>query len=75
MPVRIRDDRIIFYESVATVRTVDLPAPREIVIHADMSGEGDHWKANIRLSLSQDGRVLTLNGTDNRVRCPPSPTS
>jgi hypothetical protein len=79
-PVRIRDDRIIYYESLAVVRSADLLSPREIVIHAGMIGEGDTWKADIRLSLSQDGRVLTLSGADNRakderVKCPSSPGS
>lgn len=61
-----------FYESEAKVKQVEAAGPRAITVTSSFSGEGQSWEDSQRLSLSSDGRTLTIaarNTATRRVKC------
>lgn len=66
--LRISADRLRFYESVATVRDVDVESDRVITVTADYEGEGQTWQEKRRFSLSADGNSLTATNGSSLVR-------
>jgi hypothetical protein len=64
----VRPTSMIFYESVANVRTVEPVAPDKISVAATYQGEGENWSRTTQLSLSNGGEALTMDGI-RRVRC------
>ena len=75
--------RIRYYEAIATVRSVRVVSPREIVIEALRGWPYDkdkrRWPAMLRLSLADGGQSLSerrgADRADNLVRCPSSHSS
>jgi len=65
--------RIAFYESIGPVTSVRLQGPLDIVVDAQMSGEGETWLAHYHFRLSRDKRSLSLLDEGQPVvyqRCP-----
>lgn len=65
--LRVSGDRLRFYESVGTVRRVDVESDRVIDVTAQYQGEGQTWQNERRLSLSADGDSLTVSGEGSRL--------
>jgi hypothetical protein len=71
--LEVAADALRFHESIATVRNVAIGDARRISVEADWQGEGESWRNRRELSLSPDGRVLTVTGEGTslvRMRCP-----
>lgn len=69
----IHADRVEFYESAGPVLQVLVESPRQIVVTAQLQGEGQVWRSVLRWHLSADGRQLTDEPGDGawvRHRCP-----
>lgn len=61
-----------FHESAAVVRGVTIETPSSIRVGAEFQGEGERWKAEHHLRLSDGGRTLRVTGKGMdiiRVRC------
>lgn len=64
-----------FHETIGKVRSVLLRRENELEVDADYQGEGEYWRSNRLLTLSQGGARLIIDrdGTSPammRVRCP-----
>ncbi len=57
--MEIEPQRITFYESVGTVREVSPLGEDAVGVRLDMEGEGETWDSTLRLTLSDDGEILT----------------
>ena len=57
-----------FYESEAKVKSVDATGPRAITVAASFIGEGQSWEDSQRLSLSENGQMLTIAGKNVAIR-------
>jgi len=71
--LRIEAATIDFYESGGRVRGAFLNGPYEIIIVADLSGEGSTWMDSFQFTLAADGSYLSTRsegGTLTRYRCP-----
>lgn len=70
----IKPRHIAFWESSGPIKAVVANGPREIMLIAEVSGEGFIWLSNSHFTLSADGNALTaIDRTDNefiRFRCP-----
>lgn len=66
--LRVGPQRLRFYESVGEVRGLRVKSDREIVVQLAYSGEGDTWLQSNRMTLSPDGKKLTIDGFV-RERC------
>ncbi|NVD45547.1 hypothetical protein [Qipengyuania atrilutea] len=56
---------IEFYESVGEIRSLSQGEDGSIVLGLAMSGEGETWEQQTRLSLSEDGERLTIEDAQN----------
>ncbi len=75
-PLRITAREMNFFESGGKVMGVFSHGALELVVVADMSGEGNEWLGAYRFNLSPDGRRLTMSfdGMKTvRQRCPRRP--
>lgn len=64
-----------FHETIGKVRSVLLRRENELEVDADYQGEGEFWRSNRLLTLSQGGARLIIDGDGTspalaRVRCP-----
>ncbi len=63
-----------FYESDGAVRGAFMNGPYEILVVADMSGEGSSWMSSFHYTLAGDGDYLSMRMEDGslfvRYRCP-----
>ena len=77
--LRISTDSIMFYESGGLVRGVFENGPFEILIVADMSGEGQTWLASHHFRMSASGSYISMDTGDGtpfvRYRCEQSTSS
>jgi len=65
--------QVWFYESIGPVQSVRVLGPLDIVVDAQMSGEGERWLAHYHFRLSRDKRSLRLLDEGQPVvhhRCP-----
>lgn len=72
LELTIAPDRLIFHESVGTVRTVREGAGERLAVDAAFTGEGQSWTRTLDLKPSADGSLLTIvnDGTAvTRKRC------
>lgn len=69
--LEIGADRLRFYESSGTVKSVDSSKPDEILVAVALSGEGAMSQRSFRYRLLEDGEELfdVRNGL-RRIRCP-----
>lgn len=74
--LRISAEKVDFYESTGKVVAVRVLDKLRVEIDLDMSGEGDHWRETLKLTLSEDRRTLKdINSSVNppyhysRIRC------
>ena len=75
--LEIGEREIAFYESVGEVRSLNQGGDGSLIMDLAMSGEGENWEQRTRLSLSDDGKQLTIEDADNprdeptnvRMRC------
>ncbi|MEB3281402.1 MAG: hypothetical protein VKK42_21020 [Lyngbya sp.] len=70
----ISADRIKFYESIGSVRSVVTHGNSDLDLTMELSGEGETWISNYYFRLSDDRKSLTglTNGNREfvRYRCP-----
>jgi hypothetical protein len=71
----ITPSELRFHETIGKVRSVLLRRENELEVDADYQGEGEFWRSNRLLTLSQGGARLIVDrdGTSPammRVRCP-----
>ena len=64
-----------FHETIGKVRSVLLRRENELEVDADYQGEGEFWRSNRLLTLSQGGARLVIDGDGTSrpmalVRCP-----
>jgi ferric-dicitrate binding protein FerR (iron transport regulator) len=64
-----------FHETIGKVRSVLLRRENELEVDADYQGEGEYWRSNRLLTLSEGGARLIMDGDGTRpamirVRCP-----
>ena len=64
-----------FHETIGKVRSTLLRRENELEVLADYQGEGEYWRSNRLLTLSQGGARLVIDGDGTspammRVRCP-----
>lgn len=65
--------QVWFYESIGPVQSLRVLGPLDIVVDAQMSGEGETWLAHYHFRLSRDKRSLSLLDEGQPVvyqRCP-----
>jgi hypothetical protein len=66
--------QLSFYESVGSVSSVRVLGPLDIVVDAEMAGEGQTWLDHLHFRLSSDKRSLTVLGMGPQPwvlhRCP-----
>ncbi len=65
-------DQLLFHESVGTVKQVNQDANGRAAVEAAFTGEGQSWTRTLALTLSKDGKALTVvnDGTAvTRKRC------
>lgn len=60
MELQVTPDRLIFHESVGTIRRVTRKGEDSVVIDAAFTGEGESWNRRLELRASGDGRELTV---------------
>lgn len=68
MRLAITGDSLTFYESVGKVTEMRREGPGSIRLSADYRGEGETWSESSTLTLSDGGKMLTIDGV-RRVRC------
>lgn len=70
----ISADRIEFYESIGSVRSVVTHGNSDLELTMELSGEGETWISNFYFRLSDDRKSLTSSTNGNRrfvfYRCP-----
>jgi hypothetical protein len=69
----ISERAISYYESIGPVRAVIVANPRDVVVIAQVRGEGETWLARHHLLLSNDLSILTEvfgSHSVSRFRCP-----
>ncbi|RKF19015.1 hypothetical protein D6851_13400 [Altericroceibacterium spongiae] len=69
----IESDALRGWEATGNITQIETVGPREILITASYSGEGESWESTARYQLSGDGQTL-ITSTDTysfkRMRCP-----
>lgn len=69
----IKPRHITYWGSAGPIKAVVTNGPREIMLIAELSGEGETWLGNSHFTLSADGNALTaVDHTDKpfvRYRC------
>jgi len=68
MRLAVSGDTLTFYESVGHVTALDYVSPASLRLSASYNGEGDKWSEKSTMTLSGEGKVLTIDGV-KRVRC------
>jgi hypothetical protein len=68
MRLAVSGNTLTFYESVGKVTALEELSKDRIQVAAAYSGEGSNWAENSTLALSDNGKVLTIDGV-RRVRC------
>jgi hypothetical protein len=77
--LRVSGDTVRFFESTSSINSLLHHKDGSVTIFASSSGEGESWLSIFHLSLSADGRSLTLTypqASDEeqrsvvRMRCP-----
>lgn len=68
--MRVEPRALRFYESIGRVTGVSREEERTVTVSADFEGEGETWSDRIRLTLSADGRQLSVGEDETRRRCP-----
>lgn len=66
--VRIEASRVLFYESVAEVKSVAAEGPANLKVTGTFSGEGRTWRETFSMRLSRSGDTLIIDGSSRR-RC------
>ena len=69
----LSSNEVAFYESDGLVKKVFVNSPLDIIVVAELSGEGDTWLSNIHLRLSPDKTSLIDVSNEKplvRYRCP-----
>lgn len=72
LELTVMPDQLLFHESVGTVKSVTQDKDGRAAVEAAFTGEGQSWTRTLALSLSQDGKALTIvnDGTAvTRKRC------
>lgn len=64
--LEIEPQRITFYESVGSVTKVNPLGDDAVDVTLDMEGEGETWQNTLRLTLSDDGAILTPKDAGNQ---------
>jgi hypothetical protein len=72
--VTVSTTQLSFYESSGAVSAVRVLGPLDIVVDAEMAGEGETWLDHLHFRLSSDKRSLTVLGMGAQpwvlYRCP-----
>jgi hypothetical protein len=71
----ITPSELRFHETIGKVRSVLLRRENELEVDANYQGEGEYWRSNRLLTLSQGGARLVIDSDGDspallRVRCP-----
>ncbi|MBU0931984.1 MULTISPECIES: hypothetical protein [Sphingobium] len=72
LELTVMPDQLLFHESVGTVKQVTQDADGRAAVEAAFTGEGQSWTRTLALTLSKDGKALTVvnDGTAvTRKRC------
>ena len=72
LELTVMPDQLLFHESVGTVKSVTQDKDGRAAVDAAFTGEGQSWTRTLALSLSKDGKALTIvnDGTAvTRKRC------
>lgn len=70
LELTVAPDRLVFHESVGTVRSVRIGEDGGIAIDASFTGEGQSWQRTLTLTRTGDRLVITGDGaTTTRKRC------
>ncbi|WP_311268682.1 hypothetical protein [Sphingobium sp. WCS2017Hpa-17] len=72
LELTVMPDQLLFHESVGTVKSVTQDKDGRAAVEAAFTGEGQSWTRTLALSLSKDGKALTVvnDGTAvTRKRC------
>lgn len=72
LELTVMPDQLLFHESVGTVKQVTQDANGRAAVEAAFTGEGQSWTRTLALTLSKDGKALTVvnDGTAvTRKRC------
>lgn len=56
--LEIKSNSIAFYESKGPIKTITLNGDNEMVLVAQLSGEGEKWMHTAKFRLSKDGKQL-----------------
>lgn len=72
MQLDITARELAFFESGGNIKNVKITGPRDVTAEVAMSGEGETWEKSLHMTLSDDGKTLTLDDgkMGTRVRCP-----
>ncbi|MEC3909913.1 hypothetical protein U5A82_05335 [Sphingobium sp. CR2-8] len=72
LELTVAPDRLLFHESVGTVKTVTQDQDGRAVVEAAFTGEGQSWTRTLALRTSKDGKALTIvndGAAVTRKRC------
>jgi hypothetical protein len=72
LELTVAPDRLVFHESVGTIKSVKQDMDGRAVVEAAFTGEGQSWTRTLALRTSKDGKALTIvnDGTAvTRKRC------
>lgn len=63
--IEIKPAAIEFYESHGDITRIAVESPEAVVLDLAMEGEGEKWTMQRRLTLSNDGEMLTPTGIED----------
>lgn len=72
LELTVMPDQLLFHESVGTVKSVTQDKDGRAAVEAAFTGEGQSWTRTLALSLSKDGKALTVvndGAAVTRKRC------
>lgn len=70
LELAVAPDRLVFHESVGTVRSVRIGEDGRIAIDASFTGEGQSWRRTLTLTRTGDRLVIAGDGAaTTRKRC------
>lgn len=64
MMMTITPSEIRFYESAGEIINIEIHGPSEITVRLELWGEGESWEEELRLTVSQKGKLLQTESRD-----------